>query len=188
MIKNYKEILYDNAKIETPRLILRKAEKNDAADMFEYSSDEETLKNLAWAGAKTIDEVLDDIINFHWSNPGVWAIKLKENNKCIGAIDLRIKPEHEKAEFGFVLNRGYWNNGYTTEALSTLLALCFEKLELNRAEAVHYAGNEGSGRVMQKCGMKCEGISEQEVKIKGIFRDVVHYGITKEQWQSFDFK
>ena len=38
--------------------------------------------------------------------------------------------------------------------------------------------------IMQKCGMKFEGISEQEVKIKGVFRDVVRYGITKEHWRS----
>jgi len=35
---------------------------------------------------------------------------------------------------------------------------------------------------MQKCGMRFEGISEQGLKIKGVFRDVAHYGITREHW------
>ena len=69
-----------------------------------------------------------------------------------------------------------------TEALSAVLRLCFEKLELNRVEATHYAGNEGSGRVMAKCGMELEGVGKQGEKIKGIFRDIVHYGITKTHW------
>ncbi len=43
-------------------------------------------------------------------------------------------------------------------------------------------GNEGSGRVMQKCEMKYEGTGIQEVKIKGVFQDVVHYAILREQW------
>lgn len=43
-------------------------------------------------------------------------------------------------------------------------------------------GNEGSGRVMQKCGMKYEGTGLQEVKIKNVFYDVVHYVILKEDW------
>jgi len=75
-----------------------------------------------------------------------------------------------------------------TEALSALIRLCFVDLDLNRVETFHYVGNEGSGKVMQKCGMKFEGISEQGVKIKGVFRDVVRYGMTKERWRSLNQK
>ena len=71
-----------------------------------------------------------------------------------------------------------------TEALSAVLKLCFEKLKLNRVESTHYVGNEGSGKVMAKCGMKLEGVGKQEEKIKGVFRDVVHYGITFDELTS----
>ncbi|MCL2564659.1 MAG: GNAT family N-acetyltransferase [Defluviitaleaceae bacterium] len=185
MVANYKEILYDNEWLETERLILRKSKKSDASDIFEYASDEETVKYLAWEGAKTEDEALNGIINYHWANPGNWAIELKENQKCIGSIGITVvDSENEKTEFGYVLNRSYWNKGYASEALSAVLKLCFEKLELNRVEAIHYVGNEGSGKVMEKCGMKFEGISKQGKKVKGIFRDIVHYGIIKEHWHS----
>ncbi|HHW11383.1 MAG TPA: GNAT family N-acetyltransferase [Firmicutes bacterium] len=63
-----------------------------------------------------------------------------------------------------------------------MLDLAFSKLGLNRVESTHYAGNEASGRVMAKCGMKFEGKGRQEVKIKGIYHDVLHYGILKEEW------
>lgn len=182
VIESYKEILYDNEKMETERLILRKSAKSDAPDILEYAKDVETVEFLEWSGVKTVDEALNAIINFHWSNPGIWAIELKENQKCIGAIDIRVEPEHNKAGFGYVLNRNYWNKGYMTEALSVVLKLCFEKLDLNKVEALHYVGNERSGKVMQKCGMKLEGVSEQSLKIKGVYRDVVRYGMTKKQW------
>ena len=184
MLKNYKEVLYDNEKLETERLILRKSAKNDAPDILEYASDAETVKFLAWEGTKTVEEALDGIINYHWANPGNWMIELKENGKCIGSIGLRVEAEHDKADFGYVLNRSYWNKGYMSEALLALLKLCFEELDLNRVEAIHYAGNEASGKVMEKCGMKFEGISEQGKKIKGVFRDIVNYGITKKHWCS----
>jgi len=186
MVENYKEILYDNARMETERLIIRKATKADATDILEYASDEETVKYLDWAGVKTLNEALQGIINHHWSNPGIWVIELKENQKCIGAIDIRVEPDHDKAGFGYVLNRHYWNKGYMTEALSSAFKLCFDKLDLNRVEAFHYAGNEGSGKVMQKCGMKYEGVSEQALKIKGVFRDVVRYGLIKEHWRAIN--
>jgi len=65
MVENYKEVLYDNARLEIERLVLRKAKKNDVLDMLEYASDDETVKYLDWAGAKTEDEILKGIIDFH---------------------------------------------------------------------------------------------------------------------------
>ena len=70
------------------------------------------------------------------------------------------------------------------ENFMEILKFCFEKLKLNRVESFHYVGNEGSGNVMKKCGMELEGIGRQEVKIKGVFRDTVHYGLIKEHWFS----
>ncbi len=182
MVKNYNEILYDNENLYTEHLNLRRFRKSDKADVLEYASDSETLKYLTWCGVKTEEEALDAIINYNWSRPGIFAIEPKDENKCIGCIDIRLDPEHEKAGFGYVLNRKYWGKGYMTEALSAVLKLCFEKLEVNRVEATHYTGNPASGRVMQKCGMELEGILKKEVKIKDIFHDVAHYGILKEDW------
>jgi len=35
---------------------------------------------------------------------------------------------------------------------------------------------------MCKCGMKFEGLGKSEVKIKGKYMDVIHYGLIKEDW------
>ncbi len=180
MVDNYAEVLNNCEMIHTKRLILRKFKTNDAKDVLEFGSDEQTLKYLAWDGIKTIEDAKATIVNYYQSSPGIYAIELKENKKCIGCFYLKLEPEHEKASFAYVLNRQYWSCGYMTEALTAVFKFCFEGLELNRIESNHYMGNEGSGRVMQKCGMKQEGIGKQEVKIKGIFHDVIHYGITKE--------
>jgi len=184
MVKNYTEVLYDNQLINTERLIIRKFRKEDVANVLAYGSDPEVLEYLIWDGIKTLDEAMTSIVEYYWSKPSNFAIELKENSKCIGGIGLRIKPEHEKASFGYVLNRFYWGKGYMTEALTAMLHLCFDKLELNRVEGGHFVGNEGSGMVMKKSGMLLEGMSPQSEKVKGVFRDLVHYGITKEHWDS----
>ena len=183
MRKNFNEILYDNETVKTERLILRKFKKSDATDIFEYGSDAEVLKYLVWEGVKSVEAAVSAVVNFYWSKPGIFAIAL--DGKCIGGFDLKVEPEHEKASFGYVLNRRFWGQGLMTEALFAVLRLCFEGLDLNRVEATHYVGNEGSGRVMQKCGMEFEGIAKQEVKVKGVFRDTVHYGITKDGWSVY---
>ena len=184
MVANYLEVLYDHETLHAENILLRKFRKEDAEDIFAYGSDPETLKYLVWDGLQTVDDAKAAIINYYWAKPGIFAIELKETKKCVGCIDLRMEPEHEKSSFGYVLNRRYWGRGYMTEALSALLTLCFEKLDLNRVESTHYIGNEASGKVMRKCGMELEGIGKREVKIKGVFHDVAHYGITKDRWLS----
>jgi ribosomal-protein-alanine N-acetyltransferase len=181
MKENYKEIVQNNTHIHTKRLLLRRFTQGDAEDVYSYASDKETLKYLTWSGVEDMEGAKGTITNYY-CNDGVYAIELKETGHCIGCIDLLVNPDHEKAGFGYVLNRNYWNQGYMTEVLSAILKFGFETLELNRIEATHYASNPASGKVMEKCGMKKEGYALSEVKIKGIFHDVVHYGITKDQW------
>jgi len=184
MVDDYIEVLFDNNVLVTERLTLRKFTKDDASDVLEYASDVDRFEYLSWKGVQTIEEAQKNIVEYYWSRPGIYAIELNENKKCIGCIELRLCPEHDKTSFAYILNYKYWNNGYATEALLTVLKFCFEKLDFNRVEALYYDGNDSSGKVMKKCGMELEGVGKQEKKIKGVFRDVVHYGITKERWLS----
>jgi len=184
MVANYKEILYENETIFTQNLTLRRFKLEDAAAVLEYGSDAESLEFVRWGGIQTIEEAKMHIIDKYWARQGYFAVELNSSQKCIGCFFLGIIPEHEKASLGYVISRPYWGKGYATEALSALIELCFKKLEMNRFEAYHYVGNEASGRVMAKCGMKFEGVGIQEEKVKGIFRDIVRYGMTREDWMA----
>lgn len=182
MTADVEKVLEETMRIESERIILRKFTQNDAEAVFEYGSDPGTVKWLIWEGINDIEGALKALNDFLISGAGVFAIELIENGKCAGCIDLRLDTANEKASFGYVLNKKYWGKGYMSEALAALLKLAFDILELNRVESTHYVGNEASGRVMEKCGMKKEGLSLQEVKVKGIFQDVVHYGILRSEW------
>ncbi len=179
---DYNEILRENLVLKSKRLILRPFTLDDIDDVFLYASDDVVTKYLTWPSYKEISEIEDVVKTYYIDKSGVFAIELEEEEKCIGCIDLRLYIEDNKASFGYVLNRGYWNKGYMSEALNLILDFSFSKLELNRVEATHYIGNECSGRVMQKCGMRYEGTGIQEVKVKGILYDVVHYAILREEW------
>ena len=182
MVKNYNEILYIHENIETDRLLLRKFRTTDAEDILEYASDPQTLEYLIWQGSFSIEEARANIYDYYWSRPGIWAVELKASGKVIGAIDLRLNNDDDKAGFGYVFNRSFWGKGYATETLKAVISMCFEHLQLNRVESNHYVGNEGSGRVMQKAGMSCEGVSKQSVKVKGVFHDQVIYGIIRNDY------
>jgi len=188
MVKNYNEVLYQNETIKTERLVLRKFRIEDAADILEYASDTQTIEYLIWDGLNSIDAAHAAIYDYYWARPGIWAIELSEIGKVIGCLDIRLEHNDDKVKFGYVLNRSHWGHGYMTEALRAVMAMCFEQLGVNRLEANHFAGNEGSGRVMEKCGMRREGLLVQGEKVKGVFRDCVLYGITQEQYFAISHK
>ena len=181
-MKDYNRILKENSTMESTRLILRPFSMEDVQDVFLYASDDAVTKYLTWPTHVDISQTEKVVKEIFMGTPGIFAIELKSEGKCIGCIDLRICAEHDKGSFGYTLNREYWNKGYVTEALGLLIDFAFSKLGLNRIEGMHYVGYESSGRVMQKCGMRYEGKGLQEVKIKGIYRDVVHYAILREEW------
>jgi ribosomal-protein-alanine N-acetyltransferase len=186
VVKNYNEVLYTNKRIETRRLVLRRIKPEDAEDILEYASDAKALEYQAWGGLSTLAEVQALIFDNYLPKLSniLWAIELKETGKMIGTFDLQPNPDHDCIGVGYMLNRRFWGSGYATEALSAMVALCFECLGVNRVGGIYYAGNEASGRVMEKVGMAYEGVSLQEVKIKGIYRDVVRYGIIRSAYFS----
>lgn len=179
---NYNQIITENSVLESDRIVLRPFSIEDINDVFLYASDNITTKFLTWSSHTNILQTEKVVKEFYMGKDGIFAIELKSEHKCIGCIDLRLCLEHDKASFGYVLNRNYWNNGYMSEALKIILDFSFYKLGLNRVESTHYVGNEGSGRVMEKCRMNYEGKGIKEVKVKETFYDVIHYAILKENW------
>ena len=66
-----------------------------------------------------------------------------------------------------------------TEALARVIDYTFESMDINRIEAQHELDNPASGRVMEKCGMRKEGVLRQRLYNKGKFVDVALYAILK---------
>jgi len=59
----------------------------------------------------------------------------------------------------------------------------FETLNLNRIHAHHFATNPASGRIMEKIGMKREGVMVQRICKWGVMLDAVHYAILRSEYQ-----
>ncbi|WP_426348021.1 GNAT family N-acetyltransferase [Alloiococcus sp. CFN-8] len=187
MIVNYNQILEENNVLQGPRIILRPFTLKDTDDVFEFASDPIVTKFLTWDTITTKDMAKNIIENIYMKRKGIYAIELKEGNKCVGCIDIRFDSYNNKASFGYVLNKGYWNKGYMTEAVEMILALSFNKLKVDRVEACHYVGNDGSGRVMEKCGMHYEGTCQGRDLIKGKILDEKHYAILAHEYLTLEY-
>lgn len=179
---NNKEI----KKIETERLILRKLCLNDANHMFQYTSNPEVSKYTTWHEHKSLEDTtsfLKRILTDYENQKGMtWGIENKENGKLIGTCDfVTWIPELKRAEIGYALSREYWNKGYMTEVVKALILFGFTEMELVRIEAKCRVENIGSAKVMEKSGMKFEGILRKYLLSKGQFYDVKMHSIIKEE-------
>lgn len=171
--------------LSTERLILRPLTLWDAEDMFEYAHQEVTTRYLLWYPHTNISQTREHITRIKRScmsgNSLDFAIELKETGKMIGTCGfVYIDKANRKAEAGYVLHPSYWNQGFATEALDTIIKYGFNKLDLSRIEARFIAENTASAAVMKKCGMSFEGISKKSLHLKGKLRDVGVYSIHKE--------
>lgn len=113
----------------------------------------------------------------------IFALHQQADGRLVGCASLReIDAEHLQAELGYWIGRPYWNQGFATEAGRAVVELGFERLGLNRIYAHHMARNRASGRVLERIGMRCEGILRQRVRKWGRFEDVMLYAILRQEW------
>jgi len=109
------------------------------------------------------------------------AIILKSAQMLIGAIGLNMNLRFNRAELGYWVAKEYWNQGYCTEASGAMLEYGFHTLNLHKITATHIKRNPSSGKVMEKIGMKKEGILQEHVTKWDKYEDLVIYGILRKE-------
>lgn len=173
--------------LETDRLILRQITVNDAETIFtNWASDDEVTKYLTWPTHQSV-EVSRAYANYcaeNYSKPShyQWGIELKETHKLIGEIAVVNSNDIlECMELGWVIGRKYWGKGYMPEAATEVLDLLFDEVGVNCVYAEHDTNNPKSGRVMQKIGMKFEGILRQSGRNNQGIIDCARYSMIRSE-------
>ena len=175
--------------IETERLLLRQVAHGDLDAVFEVASSEDVVRFYSWDAHKTKEEISDFLDSFlpdyETGDCFSWAITPKEGNRFAGLLTARPIFRHNRIALGYWIGRQYWSKGYMTEAVSGLIRYAFANLGVNRVEAEHFVENPASGRVMEKAGMRCEGLLRQHILGRdGIYHDCKVYGISKDQFKT----
>lgn len=175
--------------LETDRLLLRKWESSDAADLYKYASDERIGPPAGWPPHK--DEAYSRaIINTVFARDEVYAVCLKElGRKVVGSIGLTMEGSPERpiglneAELGYWIGYPFWNKGIATEASMELLRHGFEDLNLSRVFCAYFEGNERSKKVQDKCGFKLHHVNHMtRVVMLGELRVEYVNVLTFEEW------
>ena len=174
--------LFPMPELTTDRLLLRKITMKDAPDIFDYSRDPEVARYVLWSAQKNLREAKEfcryEQHRYRADEPSSWGIILRATGRLMGTIGyMQYDEDNATVEVGYSLARSLWGQGLMTEALGRVIGYTFETMDVNRIEAQHELKNPASGRVMEKCGMKREGILRQRLYNKGTYRDVALYAI-----------
>ena len=171
-------------KIETDRLILRKFKKDDVEGFYNNVGNDDLIdKYVLWNKHKDKNET-EGLVNKwieDYNNDYVyrWVIELKEINEVIGTISChKIDPKNLTCEVGYSYCSKFWNKGYATEALKTVLDYLKEE-GFKTVYADHLSLNPASGKVMLKSGMEYEATLRNRIidKNTGKYDNLVYYSI-----------
>ena len=177
-------------RIETPRLLLRRAVLEDAKPMFQnWASDPEVTKFLTWPAYTSPDAAYPilELWGKDYEKPNFyqWMIVPKELGQPIGSISVvRQREDIGEAEIGYCIGRRWWHKGIMSEALAAVIRYLFEEVGMNRVAARHDPNNPHSGGVMKKCGMKYEGTTRQSDRNNQGICDAAHYAILRSEWET----
>lgn len=88
----------------------------------------------------------------------------------------------QNAYVGYWVDRAVAGEGYMPEAVVAVLRFGFEQLNLHRIQISIVPRNAASIRVVEKIGLRSEGVAVGYLQINGVWEDHIRYAITAEEW------
>ena len=175
--------------LKTGRMILRQFTQDDFEAVHSYGSVPENIVYMPF-GPNTQEDTRAFLIRSIAAAEETpclnyqYAAVLHDTGRLIGGCGLILSGD--EAEIGWLLHRDFWKQGFGPEIGRALLALGFDELHLHRIIARCDAENYGSYRVMEKIGMRREGLfleSRPANKLSDqAYGDELFYAILKEEW------
>lgn len=151
------EIDITNVRLTSDRLVLRPWKETDLSDFYEYARVDGVGQMAGWKPHSNIEESKTILSHFI---QGKNCFALEYRGKVIGSLGIEAYNEENYPEFhdlrgreiGYVLSKEYWGQGLMPEAVQTVIAYLFERVQLDFILVGHFDWNRQSRRVVEKCG------------------------------------
>ncbi|MBN2006869.1 MAG: GNAT family N-acetyltransferase [Anaerolineae bacterium] len=172
--------------METVRLVIRPFQEKDWVALFDYLSNPAVYR-FEPGEPITAAEAKDLALERSQGNDFL-AVALKSSDKMIGHLYFSQvdPPEWMTWELGYIFNPAFQRQGYATEASAALVRYAFEKLDAHRIVAHCNPENVASWRVMEKIGMRREGLMLKSVFFRRdaggapLWMDAFEYAMLRE--------
>ena len=174
--------------LKTERLLLRPFELSDIDAVLEYAKDPEWAEFLSDGVPQPYTRRnAEEFVAGRMLAPSSqfsWAIVLE--GVCVGDVTLIVNSKHERGEIGYSLAKAHWGRGLMAEAARAVVDWAFAERGLHRISSNADVRNRRSWRVMEKLGMRREGLfrSHRKDPRPGFPRiDTFYYSLLREEWK-----
>jgi len=149
--------------LESDRLRLRRLTTADGEFMLGLLNEPSFIANIGDRGVRTLEgarKYLVDgpIASYAKHGYGLYMVELKATGEPIGICGLVKRDYLEDADIGFAFLPRFWSQGYAFESAAAVKTFALETLGLGRVLAITSQDNAGSIKVLEKIGLKFEGM------------------------------
>ena len=142
--------------IETPRLIIRPFEPEDATAAHSWLGDPVVMKYTPAGADKSLQDTSDRLASYrtHQDLHGFskWVVIERDSGNPIGDSGLLVLESLDWIDLGFRFARSFWGKGVATEAAWAWVFTAFAKLGIDSLGAFTHADNTAAIRVLEKLG------------------------------------
>jgi RimJ/RimL family protein N-acetyltransferase len=168
--------------VDTPRLLLRLAERADAQALQDIHQDPEAieLKQVTLLEAPGgIDLALRNIerMHRHWRRCGYgqWTVVEKASNEVIGCVGFFHPPGWPGVDLNWIIQRARRENGFATEAAAAALEWAWQNTQIHHVISLIGPSDARSARIATKVGESFE-----RADVDPINGEAVHvYGVER---------
>jgi RimJ/RimL family protein N-acetyltransferase len=168
------------------QIYLRPLEPSDAAIMQPWMNDPEVSRNLGSYRPASLKFELDFIERTAASTTDIaLGIVSSDDDRLLGTAGLmQIDWKNRSALFGISIGeRADRGKGHGTEAARLIVALAFERLNLNRVGLVVYEFNQAGIRSYERVGFRREGVLRDYVFVDGRYWNAHTMAILRAEWK-----
>lgn len=146
------------------KLILREKRTDDAWNDYSWETDPELARLdaapvLTMSYSEYLEEYCSELTYYHSSGKR-FAIETIEGEHIGNCSYYNYDEARRETELGIMIgNRDYWNGGYGTDAVATLVDYIFNNTKLNRIYLKTLDWNDRARKCFQKCGFNKYGES-----------------------------
>ncbi|HCU07516.1 MAG TPA: GNAT family N-acetyltransferase [Clostridiales bacterium] len=178
-------------RIETPRLFLREYEWSDLHHHHTLISDPDIMYYIQDVFTHSLAESRENLRQaiLAIAEPArskIYLVIQTREGSYVGGIGYTVSeesPAGKRVEIGYFTDPEYWGKGYVREALGALMEYAFTRDGVYRIDGTCIQKNTRSARVMERCGMRPEGVRRAYEWHVDSLKSRCYYGLLKEEWE-----
>jgi ribosomal-protein-alanine N-acetyltransferase len=154
--------------------------------VFEMRTDDDVMRYIGRPKPTSIADVIgmlqSNLESMAKQESLLFGMEEKSTGLHLGTIGFwRTKPEHFRAELGYMLRKSHWGKGLVSEAIAEIVRYTFAQTNLHSIEAEIDPKNLASARVLEKNGFVKEAHFKENFYWNGQFEDSAIYSLVKKK-------